>query len=108
MEKMRLDIKKGILKFGGREFHLKPLDLNDMIEGEEEHGMDMSALDQGKNKLKDLRTMFYLVIKKAVPEGEEPVDIKWVGANIDLTDKKTLGAVANFIAPGGESTEKAG
>ena len=106
MTQMRLRTEEGILEFGGKEFHLKPLDLNDMIDGEEEHDLDMTALSQGKSKLKDIRTLFYLVINKANPEGEEAIDLKWVGANIDLTDKETLVGVINFIAPGEKSAEE--
>jgi len=108
MAKMRLRKDEGILEFGGKEFHLKPLDLNDMIDGEEEHGLNMTALAQGKSKLRDIRTLFYLVINKANPEGEEPIDLKWVGAHIDLTDKDTLEGIINFIAPGGESASQDG
>ena len=108
MAKMRLRKKEGILEFGGKEFKLKPLDLNDLIDGEQEHGLDMAGISQGKNKLKDMRTMVYLVIKKANPEGAEPIDMLWVGANIDLTDKETLEGVVNFIALGEKSVKKAG
>ena len=108
MTQMRLRENEEILEFGKREFHLKPLNLNDMIEGEEEHGLDFTKMGPGDIKLKSMRTIFFLLIKKAVPEGEEPITIEWVGEHLDITDKETIGAISNFIAPGAESPKHDG
>ena len=108
MTQMRLRKDEEILEFGEREFQLKPLDLNDMIEGEDEHNLDMNKMSKGIARLRDIRTIFYLLMKKAVPEGEEPIDVKWVGKHFNMRDKETIEAVTNFIAPGGESQKHDG
>ena len=94
------------LKLGDREFDLKPLTLNDWIEGED-MGLDISRMGRKDVKLRDLRTIAYLAAKAAAPE-DESITPEWVGKQINLGDKEVFEQLQNFIsessAPLPEST----
>jgi hypothetical protein len=84
------------LELGGKEFELKPLTLNDWIIAED-MGLDMMKLQKGNVRLRDMRTLCYIVLHRVDPEITE----EWIGDKLSLDDMTLFNQIANFIMPKG-------
>ncbi len=92
------------LKFGGKEFDLKPLNLNDWIAAED-LGLDMQRMSKKEVKIRDMRTIVFVACKKAAPEDVEVTE-EWVGENLDFKNTEVFKQVQNFIGSNTPSAEQ--
>lgn len=89
------------LEFGGKEFELKPLTLNDWIEAED-LGLDITRLQKKDVKIRDMRTLVYVALHKADPT----VAIEWVGENLALDNMEVFNKIVGFIMPKGSQVSE--
>lgn len=84
------------LKIGGKEFELKPLNLNDWIEAED-LGIDMARLRREDIRFRDLRALAFVAVKKV----DSTITLEWIGENLGLDDMEVIKDLTNFISPKG-------
>lgn len=88
------------LTFGGKDFELKDLTLNDWIKAED-LGLKLSKLSKLKDdpealSMKDIRTFVFIVLSRA----DATITDIWVGDNLSLDNmQEVMSAVGNFITP---------
>lgn len=80
------------LEFGGKEFELKSLNLNDLVECEDK-GIDFQLMrkEQGIS-MRKVRTLLWIVLKKV----DNTVTEEWVGTNMSLGTMEVFKDVVNF------------
>jgi hypothetical protein len=97
------------LSFGGKDFELKTLCINDWI-ALEDKGIDLQELGQKdkngqvKMNLKTVRSLVWLVLHRV----DNTVTEEWVGENLDHTSpefKAVMETVTSFLSPTQESLE---
>ena len=82
------------LTLGGKEFELKSLTLNDWIKAED-LGLDIKRLQNQEIKLKDVRTLTYIVLVKC----DSSITPEWIGENLSIDNMEVLKTITNFIRP---------
>lgn len=92
-----------IIKFAGKDYELKSLNMNDWIELED-NGFEVKKFQKGgEPSFKDMRLITWIALKKADAE----IKLEYVGENIDpLKDAKIFGDIINFIVPKEKSPKK--
>lgn len=88
------------LSLGGKNFELKPLNLNDWVKIEDS-GINLDDAMKGKIKFKDLRTIAFVALHKV----DNSIDENWVGENIALDDMGVITKIINFISPKGSAKD---
>jgi len=82
------------LTLGGKEFELKSLTLNDWIKAED-LGLDIKRLQNQEIKLKDVRTLTYIVLVKC----DSSITPEWIGENLSIDNMEVFKEITNFIKP---------
>lgn len=96
-----------IIEFAGKDYKPKNFTLNDWIELED-NGFDVNKFKKGAEpSFKDLRTLAWVVLKKADPS----ITKEFVGDNIDpIKDSEVFNSITAFISakesPAIETTSK--
>ena len=92
-----------IIKFAGKDYELKSLNMNDWIELED-NGFDIKKFQKGgEPSFKDMRLIVWIALKKADPE----ITLEYVGEKLDpLRDVEVFTDIVNFIVAKEESLEK--